>query len=138
MNQTEINESSNNPCRNIGIIIKFLQLFIGKTRATRLVSMVLIAAGVSNSKIIELTGLCDKSVRTFKKALDAGDSDLFHVSGGAKKCKLDDVEKSVIEELNKKNYYSNQQIVDMIRENFGINTSLSAVRRLLKKIRLNV
>ena len=35
----------------------------------RLVSMILISVGVPNSEITELTGLCDKSVRTLKKSM---------------------------------------------------------------------
>jgi transposase len=119
-------------------ILNFLQLFMCETLAKRIISMVLIALDVPNHRVTELTGLCDKSVRKIKKALAAGDiANLFRVGGGGRHRKLIDVEKDIIEEVNKNNYYSQQQIADMVYEKFGIKVSPDTIRRLLKKTASN-
>jgi len=123
----------------IAIVIGFLKLYMCETLVKRIVSLILIAVGVPNARITELTGLCDKSVRIVKKEVAAGKIDsLFTVGGGGRKNKLQDLESDIIEEIEKNNYHSRQQIVDMISEKYGIKTSISAVSRLLKKTRLSV
>lgn len=115
-------------------VLLFLQIFMTKTLAKRLVSIILIVIGVSNDRITELTGLCDRSVRALRKSLETGEIDsLFHVGGGGRKSKLVDVESAVINEINNNNFHTLQQIADMIYEKYGIKVSTSAVSRLLKK-----
>jgi transposase len=115
-------------------ILVFLQSFMCGTLAKRLLSMALIAIGVSDGLVAELTGLCGQSVRTLRKSLARGDIDsLFHVGGGGRKGKLADVGNSIIEEINSNNYHSHQQIADMIQEKYGIKVSLPVISRLLKK-----
>ena len=81
-------------------ILGFLQLLMGQTLSKRLLSMALIAVDVPNSRITELTGLCDKSVRTLRKTLETGEfDDLFHVGGGGSQGKLIGIEKAIIEEI---------------------------------------
>ena len=81
----------------IAMIMGFLQLFISKTLAKRILSLILIAAGVPNKRVTELTGLCDKSVRDLRKATETGDVDglLNDARGRGKKSKLSDVEKEI-------------------------------------------
>ena len=115
-------------------IIGFLQMFMCETLAKRIMGMVLISVGISNSRVTELTGICDKTVRTLKKSLETGKiSELFHVGGGGGKGKLIDIEDAVIEEINKNNYHSRQQIADMVYDKFGIKVSVDVIGRLLKK-----
>jgi transposase len=115
-------------------ILVFFQSFMCETLAKRLLSMVLIAIGVSDNLITELTGLCGQSIRTLRKSLVGGDIDrLFHVGGGGRKRKLIDAEDSIIKEINSNNYHSHQQIADMIQEKYGIKVSLPVISRLLKK-----
>jgi len=105
-----------------------------ETLANRVMSIVLIAVGLSDSRIVELTGLCDKSVRTLKKGLENGELDkMFHVAGGCRKRKLSDMEGYIIEEINNGNYHSQRQIADMVQEKYGIKVSLPVIGRLLKK-----
>jgi len=119
-------------------IMGFLELFMCKTMVKRLVSMVLLTVGVPNEKITEMTGLCDKSVRVLKKAIKNGETEgLFKVSGGGRKSKLQDIEEAVTKEIAKNNYHSRQQIADMIKEKYGIQISVNAVKRLLKKTGLS-
>ena len=118
--------------------IEFLQLFMPQTLAKRIASIILIAAGIPNNQVTELTGVCDRSVRTLRKALECGEiAGLFHVGGGGGRSKLADVEKEIIEEINLNNYHSYQQIADMALERFQIKVSPYAIRRLLKKTASN-
>ncbi|MDR0580865.1 MAG: hypothetical protein LBG04_01985 [Holosporaceae bacterium] len=120
------------------MVMAFLELFMCKTLVKRIMCLVLIAVGLSNPRITELTGLCNRSIRTLRKAVADDDMEnIFTVEGGGRKGKLADVEKEVVEEIEKNNYHSRQQIVDMILEKFKLKVSLSAVGRLLKKTALN-
>jgi transposase len=131
------------PWGDTGQIIKkilvFLKLFMCETLAKRLLSMVLIVAGVSDNPITEWTSLSGQSVRALRKSIACNEDidSLFHVGGGGRKSKLADVEKSIIEEINNNNYHSHQQIADMIQEKYGIKVSLPAISRLLKKTASN-
>jgi hypothetical protein len=42
-----------------------------ETLAKRIASMVLIAVGVTNDRVTELTGLCDRSDRELRKKIEA-------------------------------------------------------------------
>jgi len=116
-------------------IIQFLQIFMTETLAKRLVGMVLIVAGISNVRITEATGLCDRCIRTLKKTIDSGNIDsLFVVGHGSGRTrKVKGFESAIVEELETNNYHTRQQIADMILEKFGIALSVSAVGKLLKK-----
>ena len=119
-------------------ILDFFQSLMCETLAKRLLSMILMAVGVSDNIITNLTDLGAQSVRALRKSLIDGDIDsLFHVGGGGRKRKLIDVENSIIEEINSNNYHSHQQIADMIQEKYGIKVSLPVISRLLKKKELN-
>ena len=118
----------------INKVLTFLMLFMCETLAKRIVSMLLIVAGLPEGQVAESAGLCDKSVRTLKKGLENEEVDnLFHVSGGGRKRKLIDMEELVIEDINNNTYHSHQQIADMIHEKYGIRVSLPVIGRLLKK-----
>jgi len=122
---------------NTGVIIKavmkFLRLFMCETLVKRIMSMVLLALGVENNQITELTGLCDRSVRALKKRVETGEIEsLFAVNGGGRKRKLKDVESAIVEEIEKNDYHSRQQIADMILEKYGIKVTLPVIGRLLK------
>ena len=115
-------------------VIKFLQLFMCETLAKRIASMMLLVSGIPNNRITELTGLCDKSVRTVKKTIESGEHEsLFHVGGGGSKGKLPEIETEIIKEINKNEYQSQQQIADMVLEKFGIKVTQPTISRLLKK-----
>lgn len=119
----------------INAIYSYLQLFISPVIARRIISTLLIIAGVRSADITQLTGLCERSIRDLKKQLAAGNVDSLLVvkSGRGRKSKFKDVESQIIEEIEKGNYQTLQQIADMVNEKFGINASIMAVSRLLKK-----
>jgi len=116
-------------------IIEFLQIFMIETLARRVVGLALIIAGVPNERIIELTGMSDRSIWNLKKAVNDGEIDNLFVirnrSGRPGKAK--DIESAIIEELERNNYHTRQQVADMVHEKFGISMSVSAVGKLLKK-----
>ena len=117
------------------LVLGFLQMLMNETLAKRITSMILIAAGIPDTRVTELTGLSDRSVRSLRKRLENGDTDnIFLVrSGGNVKSKLADIEEAIITEIETGNYSNRQQIIDMIYEKHGIKTSLTALSKLLKK-----
>jgi len=117
------------------LIFSFLLLLMNETLAKRLTSMILITAGIPDARVTELTGLCDKSVRSLRKKLEEGNTDdIFLVkSGGNVRTKIADHEEAIIKEIETGNYTNRQQIVDMIHERYGIKVSLTGVSSLLKK-----
>lgn len=118
----------------VNMMLDFLKLFLCETLAKRLVSLLLLTAGIPNCEITELTGLCDRSVRTLRTALDTGETEgLFTVNGGGRKSKTIQFEQEIINEINSNDYNSRRQIADMIHRKFGVKISVSAVGKLLKK-----
>ena len=118
-----------------GIIIQFLQMFLTDTLAKRIVAMILISTGYKDDKVSEATGLSARSVWTLRKAMVGGNLDNLLVvgSGSGRPRKAKNLEAAIIEELEKNNYHTRQQIADMIFDKFGIVMSVSTVGRLLKK-----
>ena len=116
-------------------VYSFLQLFISSVIARRIISALLLIAGVRSADITRLTGLCERSIRELKNQLVSGDTDsLFETKEGrGRKSKFNDVESQIVEEIERGNYQTLQQIADMIQEKFNIKTSIMAVSRLLKK-----
>ena len=121
--------------RIVKSIYSYLQLFISPVIARRIISAILIIAGTRNARITELTGLSERGIRDLKNQLAADDTNtLFEIrSGRGRKSKVEDVESQIIDEIEKGNYQTLQQIADMIHEKFDINVSIMAVSRLLKK-----
>ena len=119
----------------IKAISAYLQLFISPVIARRIISAILIIAGVRNPKITELTGLSERGICDLKNQLMSDDVDnLFEIKAGrGRKSKIKDVESQIVEEIEKGNYQTLQQIADMIHEKFEINVSLMSVSRLVKK-----
>jgi len=119
----------------IKAIIQFLQIFITATLAKRIVCLVLIAVGIPNVRITDLTGMSERSIWTLKKALNSGKVESLFVIGrrSGRPGKAKGIESAIAEEIEKNNYHTRQQIADMILDKFGISMSVSAVGKLLKK-----
>lgn len=115
-------------------VIEFLQVLLPITLAKRLVAIVLLAAGVPVPRVTELSGLCDCSTRGLLKAMGEEDigSLLTIKRGSGKKSKTFRLETEILQEIEKNNYHTRQQIADMIQEKFHIQVSVTAVGRLLK------
>ena len=119
----------------IKAISSYLQLFISPDIARRIISAILIIAGVRNPKITELTGLSERGICDLKNQLMSDDVDnLFEIKAGrGRKSKIKDVESQIVDEIEKGNYQTLQQIADMIQDKFEIKVSLMSVSRLVKK-----
>ena len=134
MAQSDKTERSNEYLHIMGAVINFLKHFMRETMVKRVLSIILICAGLENSRVTELTGYCDRSVRGVRKKIEGGDiSRLFTVGGGGRKRKTAEFENEILAELEKGNYHTRQQIADMIEEKFHISISPSAVGKFLKK-----
>ena len=116
-------------------IIEFLQQFMPKTLAKRVVAMVLLSVGLPTSYVTDLTGLCDRSTRGLLKSMQEEniESLLSIRSGSGRKSKTSGIESEIVAELEKGNYHTRQQIADMIEEKFHVRVSVATVGRLLKK-----
>lgn len=69
-----------------------------------------------------------------KSKMDEGKTEeLFKISGGGRKSQTSGIEDSIVEEINRNQYHSRQQISDMIFEKYGVKLSVSAVGDFLKK-----
>jgi transposase len=126
--------------RMIGKIISFLRNLTTETLAKRIVSIVLIVVGVSNDRVTELTGLCGGSARELRKKIKDGNADdgLFHAGGGGRKGKLKDIEDLIIEKIETNNYHTQQEIADMVYDEYGIRVHRTVVGKLLKKNEINI
>ena len=120
---------------SIEVVLQFLQLFLPATISRKVVSVILLAAGLSVTEVAEMTGLSSRSVESTGRAIKDGSisSILARKKNSGRKCKTAGVEEQIIAELEQGNYHTRQQIADMIREKFQITVSLPAVGRLLKK-----
>lgn len=116
-------------------VIEFLQVLMPVTLAKRLVAMVLLAAGVPVPRVTELTGLCNRSTRGLLKSMveEEVGSLLTIKRGSGKKSKTNGLEAEILQEIEKNNYHTRQQIADMIQEKYHVQVSVTAVGRLLKK-----
>jgi len=119
----------------IGKIIAFLRLAMTETLAKRIVSIILLVAGVPNLRVTELTGLCDRSVRDLRKALDGGnlDDDLLLPGGGGRKSRLDGIKDAIIRKIDANDYHTQQEIADMVLEDHGVKIHRTGISRFLKK-----
>lgn len=128
-------DPSGSKAKLITEIITFLEMFVPVSLAKRITSVLLLIAGVPHDRVSELTGACDRSVRDWKKQISNGDTGklLMIGSGAGRKSKFADIEEQVLEEIEKGNYHTQQQIVDMVQEKFNVKVSLMAVSRLFKK-----
>ncbi len=124
----------------ISIILNFLAIFMPMTLAKRVVGIILIAAGLQVSQIAKTTGITERSIRSYGKVIREGKTDslLKLKEGRGRKGKAADVETEIIEEVEKGNYHTRQQIADMIKEKFQISISVYSVGRLLKKRRSQI
>lgn len=115
-------------------VISFLQLFMCKTLVKRVISLIFIAAGLPNSVITELTGYCDRSVRQLKKNVASGQTKDIFIIKKSNKSKFNGIEDAIKNDIDTNKYSSMRQIADMIKNKFGIKSSLYAIRKLLKTI----
>lgn len=95
----------------------------------------MILAGANTKTITQMTGSCERGIRVWKNQIANGDTEnLLKIGcGRGRASKFSDIEPQVLEELEKGNYQTLRQIADMVHEKFGVDVSIMAVSRLLKK-----
>ncbi len=109
-------DASNETLNIMKSVLTFLKLIMPETLVKRVLSIILISAGLENSCVTELTGYCDRSVRGLRKEMTGGDiSGLLTIRGGGRKGKTAGMEDEILAELKKNNYHTRQQIADMNR-----------------------
>ena len=117
---------------------EFLDTLMPETLSKRAASTLLIAAGLGNEKIVELTGMCIRSVRALRKLMEEQEADpsIFAIKpGSGRKRKTECVEEDIFVELDNGDYNSNQQVADMLEDKFGIKASVNLASRLVKRWR---
>ena len=73
----------------------FLENFMPPTLSKRAASTILIAAGMDNEKIVELTGMCIRSVRALRKLMEEQEASasIFSIKpGSGRKSKTEGLE----------------------------------------------
>lgn len=116
----------------------FLDTLMPETLSKSTASAILIAAGLGNEKIVELTGMCIRSVRALRKQMEEQEADpsIFAIKrGSGRKKKTEGLEDEIFAELDKGNCKTHQQVVDMLREKFGVVASTQLASRLVKRWR---
>lgn len=117
-------------------IIKWLELLMPVTVARRIVCLILIAVGVHRFRIADLTGVSDRTIRTLQKAVKEKQpiAPLLSVKAGrGRKSKLADFEAEVVKRVAEGQFETRTQVVQMIKDDFGIEISVTTAGRLLKK-----
>ena len=129
-----VSVDNKNPDIIMEAVISFLSIFMPITLVKRVLSLVLIAAGLDSKNIHRLTGYGDSTIRKLRSDMRKKSiSELLVIRGGGRKTKSDGIENDILNELEKGNYHTQQQIADMVKEKFNVTMSVSAVGRLLKK-----
>ena len=98
--------------------------------------MLLLVAGMGNEEIVELTGMCIRSVRALRKTMEEQEptSELFTIKpGSGRKRKTEGIEEQVWQELDTGMYSTHKQVADMLKEKFGIKGSVNLAARLMKQ-----
>lgn len=117
---------------------EFLETLMPPTLSKRATSALLIAAGLSNEKVTELSGLCIRSVRALRKQMEEQEATtaIFVIKpGSGRKKKTEGIEDEVFAELDKGNCKNHQQVVDMLKDKFGVVASRQLASRVVKRWR---
>ena len=120
--------------------MEFLGTLMPPTLSKRAAAMLLLVAGMGNEEIVELTGMCIRSVRALRKTMEAQEptSELFAIKpGSGRKRKTEGIEEQVWAELDTGKYHTNRAVADMLKEKFGIEASVNLASRLMKRWKEN-
>ena len=116
--------------------MQFLGTLMPPTLSKRAAAMLLLVAGMGNEEIVELTGMCIRSVRALRKVMEEQEptSELFAIKpGSGRKRKTDGIEEQVWAELDTGNYRTHKEVAKMLEEKFGIKASVNLAARVVKR-----
>jgi transposase len=129
-------ENTLTPCQE-SIILKFFNLlltFTNPTIAKRLTCLILLTFSINIFYIKTLLGISRPTINKIKKVHDSGSVDsLLDIKTRGRKSHFEGIEKAIIEWIDTNPCHSIKQIVAHIEKTYGVKTSDTAVRRLLKK-----
>ena len=113
---------------------EFLATMLPETTSKRVTSTLLIAAGLRNEEVTRLTGLCIRSVQTLRKLMKESEAttEIFNIKqGSGRRKKTEGIEDEIFAVLDKEDYKTYQQVVDMLKEKFGIVATRQLASRLV-------
>ena len=116
--------------------MEYMGTLMPPTLSKRAAAMLLLVAGMGNEEIVELTGMCIRSVRALRKTMEEQEptSELFAIKpGSGRKRKTEGIEEQVWAELDTGKYSTNKAVADMLEEKFGIKASVNLAARLVKR-----
>ena len=116
--------------------MEFLGTLMPPTLSKRAAAMLLLVAGMGNEEIVELTGMCIRSVRALRKTMEEQEptSELFAIKpGSGRKRKTDGIEEQVWAELDSGKYRTHKEVAVMLEEKFGIKASVNLAARVVKR-----
>lgn len=123
----------------VSAVIALLRLFLSDTLAKRVACIVLLAAGMPDSRIAVLTETGERTVRRYRKELSnaAAEEDVTRLLSIKKpsrtRSKTWGMQEEILDEIDRHNCRTRQEAAQIIKEKFGIELSVTAVGKLLKK-----
>ena len=91
-----VSVDNKNPDIIMEAVISFLSIFMPITLVKRVLSLVLIAAGLDNQNIHRLTGYGDSTIRKLRSDMRKKSiSELLIIRGGGRKAKSDGIENDI-------------------------------------------
>ena len=120
----------------VNATMEFLGTLMPPTLSKRAAAMLLLVAGMGNEEIVELTGMCIRSVLALRRTMEEQEptSELFAIKpGSGRKRKTEGIEEQVWQELDTGKYSTHKQVADMLKEKFGISASVNLAARLMKR-----
>ena len=124
----------------VNATMKYMGSVMPPTLSKRAAAMLLLVAGMGNEEIVDLTGMCIRSVRALRKTMEEQEptSELFVIKrGSGRKKKTEGIEEQVWAELDTGKYHTNRAVADMLKEKFGIEASVNLASRLMKRWKEN-
>jgi len=116
-------------------VLQFLTKVLGKPRyAKAIVSLALIAFGISSSEINKKLGISFPTLRKYKATLENKKIDeLFEFKGSRSKSAIDDYEDIILKEFDANPPKTLRDAQERIHKLTGLNRSLNRIRIWLKK-----
>ena len=120
-------------------IIEFLEQYITKIVAIRLLFLMMTVCGLSNLNIKNLLPISYSTILKYVKIIKFRSiKEFLTIKGGGRKGTLEAIEQDVLDMIDSHNFHTRQQIADMIEEKFDIKTTRYTVGRFLKKHRVKL
>lgn len=136
----QVPKESRNPRATIQALIVYLTgIILCKTLIVRLVSIVLIVAGLDDKKIALLVGCHRKTVKTLRTKLDTMTVAelLFIKPGSGRKPKAStDVVSGIVSAVKTKIFFNLRQIADYVYDTYKLKVSETCIGRMLKRFNI--